>query len=157
MRPIASIYFFTLSRMATESKESDLSGRRPTGSIQPESDVPIEVIDARIRGIRLNAAAQLEASAFRHAVENALRVSAAKGFTSFGGLPHEHYREMMSRRISNESLFRVVCSLYADSLQQEISLHLLSADDGLAMWEAERKGSLLEYYNVYGSRPSGTK
>ena len=150
--------------MATVSETTGLSHRPsalagPTESKEPEleQETPIAVIDARIRGIRLNAAAQLEASAFRHAVENALRVSAAKGFTNFGGLPHDNYREMMSRRIGNESLFRVVCSLHADCLQQEISLHLLSADDGLAMWEAERKGSLLEYFAIYGSRPSGTK
>jgi hypothetical protein len=130
--------------MATESKEE-----------YPETPTPIHVIEARIRGKNLNSPTNLEANALRKAVDNALNVSLAKGKTSFGGLPHELYAENIARRIGTDSIFRLVCCLYADCLQQEIPLHLLAADDGRAMWEAETKGSLMEYYNVYGSRLSG--
>lgn len=117
----------------------------------PPAPEPISIVDDRISGMRLNNPGSLEAGAFMKAVKNAVEVSAAKGHTTLGGLSHEIYLENYKRRIHNDSVFRLCCTLYADCLQQEIPLHLLSADNGRAMYEAEKKGSLLEYYNLYGS------
>ena len=113
------------------------------------TEVPIDVIDAKIHGMRLNSPTNLEATALRKAIDNALTVSVAKGFTTFGGLSHELYAENFNRRLHVDSIFRLVCCLYADCLQQEIPLHILAADNGLAMYHAEQKGSLLEYYLQY--------
>jgi len=108
--------------------------------------VPISIIDAQIEGLRLNNKTALDATALLKAVKNAVAVSEAKGNTTLGGLPHALYFENYKRRIHTDSIFRLCCSLYADALQQEIGIHLLSADDGLDMYEAEKKGSMLEYY-----------
>jgi hypothetical protein len=116
-----------------------------------ESEVPIEVITARIEGMQLNSASSLDPNALLKAVRNAMELSKVKGFTTFGGLPHDLYYDNIKRRIWNDSVFRICCSFYADALQQEIGIHLLAADNGVAMYEAEKKGSLLEYYNRYGS------
>jgi len=138
---------------------SETTGRRPSVLADhpeskeefPEAPSPISVIEDQLRGKRLNDPAALEAPALLKAVHNAIEVSAAKGKDILGGLPHELYVENYKRRIGTDSIFRLVCSLYADCLQQEISLHLLAADNGKAMYDAEVKGSLIEYYDVYGS------
>jgi hypothetical protein len=107
-----------------------------------------------ISGMKLNNTVSLEAGALLKAVTNAINVSIAKENKTLGGLTHELYLENYKRRIGNDSIFRLVCCLYADCLQQEIPIYLIAADNGLAMYEAEKKGSLLEYYNSYGSGPN---
>jgi len=113
--------------------------------------VPISIIDAQIEGLRLNNKTALDATALLKAVKNAVAVSKAKGHKTIGGLTHDLYVENYRRRIGTDSIFRLCCSIYADALQQEIGIHLLASDDGEAMWKAEQKGSLLEFYLTYGS------
>jgi len=129
--------------MATESKEVETT-------IEP---LTIDQVDALSRYSRLNDPIALDYKSILIAVDNALSVSARKGFDTFGGLSHKLYRENVQRRIGVDSIFWLVCSVYADALIQEIPVHLLAAHDGGVMYECEKKGSLIEYYNTYKMPP----
>jgi len=111
-----------------------------------------EVAAAQERFALLNDLNTLSAENLLIAVDNALEVSRAMGQTTFGGLPHETYRECFSRRIGAEAVVRILMTFSYDLLSAGISIAHACAEEPVFFYECLRDAKMLVYYHKYPKR-----
>lgn len=116
-----------------------------------------EVAVAQERYAQLNDLTSLSADNLLLAVDNALEVSRAMGHATFGGLPHDTYRECFARRIGAEAVVRLAMSLAYDLLTAGVSIAHACAEEPVFFYECMRDAKMLVYYNKYPKRLPMTK